>query len=295
MRAMYLLDALRHRGVTWPEVGFMPKVDGGVCSFLGTIDSTFDVKATLIILEDKDHEERLLAKRAELAAHSADAEFSRGKSASKAPSKPAEGVPPVPDEEKREGSGKNEARAQQRKNAIAKAKRGTFEPEIEFQASESAKTLAEAKEAKEAEASKSAEKSAKTEEVFETWAKETLDQTEYPGVIFLKGRIVAMGVSQDDAHARLDKFANAELGAGVNMEDVVVRKGFAGDAVALIYTHNIPGDTDSSTDDGSTLAPSSAAPPSPTPQQASKKDWVRGTLAMSVLFGLLCIASWAAV
>lgn len=294
---MYLLDALRHRGVTWPEVGFMPEFAGGVCSFLGTIDSTFDVKATLIILEDKEHEEFLLAKRAEIAAYSADADFLRGKSATKAPAKPAEGVDQVPDEEKREDRATNNTRAQQRKKAIAKARRGTFEPEVVGEASESAEILAEAKEAfepeAEAEASKSAEKSAEAEEVFETWAKEALDQNQYPGVIFLKGKIVAMGVNKDEAHKRLDNFAKAELGAGVSMEDVVVRTGFAGDAVALIYTHYIAGDTESSTDDGSTLASASTRPPSPTPQQASKKDWVREILAMSVLFGLLCIASWA--
>ena len=61
MRAAYLLDTLKSRGFTWPELWWQPEVDGGVCSFLGTVDETFDAHATLTTLEAKEEEERLQA------------------------------------------------------------------------------------------------------------------------------------------------------------------------------------------------------------------------------------------
>ncbi len=61
MRAAYLLDTLKSRGFNWPELWWQPEVDGGVCSFLGTVDETFDAHATLTTLEAKGEEERLQA------------------------------------------------------------------------------------------------------------------------------------------------------------------------------------------------------------------------------------------
>ena len=68
MRAGYLLDTLRHRGFTWPEVEFLPETDGGVCSFLGTVDPSFDMDHNIHIQEDKEHEEFLVANRARIQA-----------------------------------------------------------------------------------------------------------------------------------------------------------------------------------------------------------------------------------
>lgn len=67
-RAVYLLHTLKSRGVTWPELWWRPDSDGGVCSFLGTVDEAFDARATLTVLEDREEEERLQATRAEIAA-----------------------------------------------------------------------------------------------------------------------------------------------------------------------------------------------------------------------------------
>ena len=64
---MYLLDNLSHRGFTWPEVAYVPELDGGVWAFLGTVDPSFDTHATSIVLEDKENEERLQARRAVIA------------------------------------------------------------------------------------------------------------------------------------------------------------------------------------------------------------------------------------
>ena len=63
---MYLLHTLKSRGVTWPELWWRPDDDGGVCSFLGTVDKRFDAHATLTILEDREEEERLQATRADI-------------------------------------------------------------------------------------------------------------------------------------------------------------------------------------------------------------------------------------
>ena len=65
-RAIYLLDTLKSRGVTWPELWWQLDSDGGVCSFLGTVDEAFDARATLTVLEDREEEERLQATRAEI-------------------------------------------------------------------------------------------------------------------------------------------------------------------------------------------------------------------------------------
>ena len=65
-RAVYLLDTLKSRGLTWPTLWRQPDIDGGVCSFLGTVDKDFDAKATLTILEAKEEEERLQATAAEI-------------------------------------------------------------------------------------------------------------------------------------------------------------------------------------------------------------------------------------
>ena len=58
---MYLLDTLKSRGFTWPELWWRPETYGGVCSFLGIADKAFDAHATLTILEDREEEERLKA------------------------------------------------------------------------------------------------------------------------------------------------------------------------------------------------------------------------------------------
>lgn len=68
-RAAYLLDVLKSRGVTWPEPRWQPETDGGVCSFLGTVDANFDAHATLTILEAKEEEEGLQANAAKIQAH----------------------------------------------------------------------------------------------------------------------------------------------------------------------------------------------------------------------------------
>ena len=65
-RAAYLLDVLKSRGLTWAELWWRPETDGGVCSFLGTVDAKFDAHATLTILEAKEEEEGLQANAAEL-------------------------------------------------------------------------------------------------------------------------------------------------------------------------------------------------------------------------------------
>ncbi|CAD6572997.1 MAG: hypothetical protein ASARMPRED_005821 [Alectoria sarmentosa] len=65
-RAAFLLDTLKSRGFTWPDLWWEPDIDGGVCSFLGTVDDAFDARATLTILEAKEEKERLTANRAEL-------------------------------------------------------------------------------------------------------------------------------------------------------------------------------------------------------------------------------------
>ncbi len=236
MRAMYLLDALRHRGFTWPEVGYLPEFDGGVCSFLGTIDSTFDVESTLVILDDREHVDRSLAKRAEIAARLAGPKLSEGNPASKPPTNLEEQVDPVPDEEvdpvldeeERLRRAKTKARAKQRKNAKAK-------------------------------------------KVFEDWAMEALGGNQYPGVCFFKGKIRAIGVDKDDCHARLETFVKAELGVGLRMEDVMAENAVTGDGVVMVYTPHKAEDTGTSTDEGTTPGPVSATPPSPAPQQASKK------------------------
>ena len=59
MRAYYLLNTLRHHGISWSELRYKPAVDGGVCSYLGTVDPNFDAMGTMLILEDKENEERL--------------------------------------------------------------------------------------------------------------------------------------------------------------------------------------------------------------------------------------------
>ena len=65
-RAVYLLETLKSRGFTWPMFWWQPDIDGGVCSFLGTVDKDFDAHATLTILEAKEEEERLQATAAEI-------------------------------------------------------------------------------------------------------------------------------------------------------------------------------------------------------------------------------------
>ena len=63
-RANYLLETLKYRDVTWPEMWLRPESDGGVCSFLGAQDATFDARGTLASLEEeednKEHEDGLL-------------------------------------------------------------------------------------------------------------------------------------------------------------------------------------------------------------------------------------------
>ena len=65
-RAVYLLETLESRGFTWPMFWWQPDIDGGVCSFLGTVDKDFDPYATLTILEAKEEEARLQATAAEI-------------------------------------------------------------------------------------------------------------------------------------------------------------------------------------------------------------------------------------
>ena len=67
VRAAYLIETLKHRGFTWPDLASDYIPDKDVCSFLGTVDLSFDARAELTILEDKEHEDMLLAKCAELA------------------------------------------------------------------------------------------------------------------------------------------------------------------------------------------------------------------------------------
>ena len=57
-RATYLLATLKRRGRTWPKLWWRPDEDGAVCSFLGTVDQTFDAHATLTALEAKKERER---------------------------------------------------------------------------------------------------------------------------------------------------------------------------------------------------------------------------------------------
>lgn len=63
---MYLLDTLKSRGLTWPKLWWRPEIDGGVCSYLGSVDETFDAHATLTTLEAKEEEERLRATAAKI-------------------------------------------------------------------------------------------------------------------------------------------------------------------------------------------------------------------------------------
>ena len=65
-RAVYLLETLKSRGWTWPMFWWQPDIDGGVCAFLGKVDTNFDAHATLKILEAKEEEERLQANAAEI-------------------------------------------------------------------------------------------------------------------------------------------------------------------------------------------------------------------------------------
>ena len=65
-RAVYLLETLKSRGFTWPMFWWQPDIDGGVCSFLGTVDKDFDAHGTLTILEAKEEEQRLQAVAAEI-------------------------------------------------------------------------------------------------------------------------------------------------------------------------------------------------------------------------------------
>lgn len=65
-RATYLLHTLKSRKLTWPDLWWRSDTDGGVCSFLGTVDETFDAHATLTVLEASEKEERLLVVQAEL-------------------------------------------------------------------------------------------------------------------------------------------------------------------------------------------------------------------------------------
>ena len=65
-RAVYLLETLQSRGLTWPMFWWQPDIDGGVCSFLGKVDPDFDAHATLKILEAKEEEQRLQAAAAEI-------------------------------------------------------------------------------------------------------------------------------------------------------------------------------------------------------------------------------------
>lgn len=65
-RAAYLLATLKSRRITWPELRWQPEVDGGVCSFLGTVNGAFDADATLAVLEAREAEERLRANAAEI-------------------------------------------------------------------------------------------------------------------------------------------------------------------------------------------------------------------------------------
>jgi len=276
MRAMYLLDTLRHRGFTWPEVQFMPNFDGGVCSFLGTIDPTFDAKSTLTILEDKEHEERLLAKRAEIAARSANAHYSSAKPASKPSAKSENEEKSVPDEKQRERNAKTKARAEQRKKAKAKAKEDTLDHEDSDEASKSLKKSAGAKKVSLYEAGIFALES--TGDPFEDMAADmaratkVLEQNPHHGIISSNGKIIAMGVDEQDAHARLESFVEAEHGDAVNVKDVFVLESVVEGAVAIVYTHKKAkaGPTKPSIN-APTPSSSTKPPPTALPQHGSKK------------------------
>lgn len=275
MRAMYLLDTLRHRGFTWPKVQFMPNFDGGVCSFLGTIDPTFDAKSTLTILEDKEHEERLLAKRAEIAARSASAHFVGAKPASKPSAKSENDDESVPDGKKREPNAKTKARAEQRKKAKARAKEGTLDHEGSSEASKSSKKSAGAKKVSLLEAGIFALES--TGDPFEDMAADmaratkVLEQNPHHGILSSNGKIIAMGVDEEDAHARLASFAKAEHGDAVNVKDVFVLESIVEGAVAIVYTHKKARPTKPSTNAPTPSSSSMKPPPPILPQHGSKK------------------------
>lgn len=67
-RAKYLLASLRQQGVLWPKLWWRTDCDGAVCSFLGTVDPTFDPDLILLRLQDVGRGDRFEAKKAEIEA-----------------------------------------------------------------------------------------------------------------------------------------------------------------------------------------------------------------------------------
>lgn len=243
MRAKFLLDTLRHMGVAWPDLWYMPEVDGGVCSFLGTVDSSFDVRGTLIILEAKEHEERLLAKRAELVKR-----FRLDGSESEAIGMPRTNrIEDDKDEaspEKPNGNPKTRARAEQRKNAKTKVQQekstGDSSDGVKDSTSTRAETLARAKRA-------------------------LYNNNHYPGVAFLNGKIVGAGESRTDAEARIKRFVDSEFGVGTNIEELL------GESISFPTTPNAKTEEHRSKDKANKgeAAPSlSPESPSPSPVPA---------------------------
>lgn len=200
MRANYLLNTLRHRGITWPELWYLPEADGGVCSYLGTIDPTFDVRGTLLVFEDKEHEECFVATLAELKAR-----VGLDSSGNTPPSKPT--TESADNNQKSDGqeSGnpKNKARAQQRKKARAKAR----EEASAARPSDSGHD--------------SINPSADIMAQNLVRAEQALSKNSYPGIVFYKGKVAAMGENMLDARARLERFIETEFGVGSKAEEVL--------------------------------------------------------------------------
>ena len=72
MIGAFLTLTLKDRGLQWPKVQVLPyaslRVDADVSYFLGSVDSSFNSEAEFKILEDKEYEEKLRARGAELKA-----------------------------------------------------------------------------------------------------------------------------------------------------------------------------------------------------------------------------------
>jgi len=66
LQAHYLYDSLRHIGVLWAHAAVVQPIWYYICSFLGTVDFSFDAHAEMANLQDTKSNEKLAVTRAEI-------------------------------------------------------------------------------------------------------------------------------------------------------------------------------------------------------------------------------------
>ena len=186
MRAIYLLETLRQRGITWPELWYQPKTDGGVCSYLGMIDPNFKAIEILTTLEAKEYEDRLRRKLAEQFPDKVNADGT------------------LVDQDQPSKT-KGQARAEQRKKARAKARE-------------------EASDAQQSDDAGSSTRDWPSDGLDRHLAilKEAMMDDKYSGVLFDDQNTVSVsGLNEADAKARVKRFVENAFGTGTAVEHVL--------------------------------------------------------------------------